>query len=310
MLMLTSYMDETGHLDDPNFHHCGMAGFVAPAVIWDPFANHWQDILDSFNLKKPFHMKDFAHFHGEFEYGWREDEGKRRALYGALIDAILELGPTPVGVVVSVGSFNSLTESQKSNLRDPYYVCFQTCTRGAAIEALCFEDEKVAMVYSYNEEFGAIPPKEQYSVDQAGSAENLWHAMKRLTDFGKWMGSYASKTPSEMVQLQAADLFAYELGKEFENITMRPKLEMRWGLKQIILNLTSPGYARIRVMDRKALLRIIKESNLGFREGVDEIDADQEFQERITLARHLASRTETSRWKMTSYRTYLAGLEK
>ena len=33
MLLFTSYADETGHSDDPNFHFVGMAGFVAPLEV-------------------------------------------------------------------------------------------------------------------------------------------------------------------------------------------------------------------------------------------------------------------------------------
>ena len=38
------------------------------------------------------------------------------------------------------------------------------------------------MVYAYNQERGATKPQDTYSVDQAGGAEKLWHAMKEMTD--------------------------------------------------------------------------------------------------------------------------------
>jgi hypothetical protein len=172
--------------------------------------------------------------------------------------------------VVSIEDFNSLSERQRRSFRDPYYVAFQLCTRGAAVEAMGIEPEKVAMVYSYNQEFGATKPQEVYSVDQAGGAEKLWHAMKDFTDYGRWMGAYSSSTPAEVVQLQAADLFAYELTKEFENLKLRPKDRMRWGLRQI-LKLADPEFSLIRFLDRKELLRIIKESTLPCQDGVDEV---------------------------------------
>jgi len=31
MVLIESYMDETGHSDDPEFRFAGMAGFAAPA---------------------------------------------------------------------------------------------------------------------------------------------------------------------------------------------------------------------------------------------------------------------------------------
>ena len=102
------------------------------------------------------------------------------------------------------------------------------------------------------------------------SAEQLWHMMKAHTDFGKWMGSYGSSTPSANVQLQAADLFAYELSKEFEMLRIRPDGQMRWALQQI-LGLIHYPFAFISLMDRLELLRVIKESDWKCKENTEEV---------------------------------------
>jgi hypothetical protein len=266
---LTSYMDETGHSDDPHFHFAGMAGFVAPAETWQKFGNAWQEVLDIFNLKEPFHMKDFAHSQGQFRE-WKGKETKRRLLFSTLVTLLTKSDFQPIGAIVSIEDFNTLSERQRQSFLDPYYIGFQTCTKGAALEGMGHEPEKVAMVYSYNKEYGATPAQEVYSVDQAGRAEQLWHTMKRSTTYGKWMGSYASSTPAEIVQLQAADLFAYELAKEFENLLTRPQDSMRWGLQQI-LQLVNYPFSMIRLYDRKELLRTILESGLQFRENTEEV---------------------------------------
>src|SRR5205085_2281695 len=72
-LNLTSYMDETGHPDDPNLEYVGMAGFVAPFGAWEVFEAGWDDLMRNAGLKKPFHMKEFAHSEGQFE-PWKERE--------------------------------------------------------------------------------------------------------------------------------------------------------------------------------------------------------------------------------------------
>lgn len=266
----TAYMDETGHSDDPRFHFAGMAGFVAPAKLWKVLGKYWEKVLSMFHLTEPFHMKDFAHSQGQFK-DWKGKEEKRKSLYGKLIEGIVAAELKPVGAIVSIEGFRSLSDRQQKSLLDPYYVAFQRCTRGATGVGMFGEpQEKVAMVYSYNEEYGATKPQKEYSVDQAGRAEQLWHAMKKNTDFGPWMGSYASNTPRELVQLQIADLFAYELAKEFENLLKRPDDKMRWGLRQI-LKKSHFQTAMISLMDRLELLRIIKESNMQFQEGTEEI---------------------------------------
>ncbi len=269
-LDLIAFMDETGHSDDPNFHFAGMAGFAGPAELWDWMREYWQTVLKMFDLKEPFHMKDFAHSQGQFK-DWKGQEEKRKELYGHLVTGIVAVKPIPFGVIISVEDFRSLSPRQQVMLRDPYYIAFQRCTRGVAHLGMHVEPpDKVAMVYSYNKEFGATKPKEVYSADQAGIAEKLWHWMKESWDFGRGMGSYSSSTPGETVQLQAADLFAYELSKEFENLLTRPEDDMRWGLRQILSGADFP-HAMISLMDRLELLRIIKESNMRFQEGTEEI---------------------------------------
>lgn len=298
MWMLVSYMDESGHAEDPNFHFSGMAGFVAPALLWEDFSGKWQTVLDRFDLKEAFHMKDFAHFQGQFEHGWKgkENKARREDLFGSLVKEILDLNPVPIGAMVSVEDFNSLSECQRNSFHTPYHLAFQTCTRGAALEGIS-HNERVAMVYAYNQEFGAILPKEIYSVDQAGNAEKLWHAIRTMTDFGKGMGGYSSDTPQNMIPLQAADLFAYELAKEFENLLVRPNDNMRWGLQQL-LSLVDFPTALIRLFDRKELLRTVKEGQFPCRTGIEEVDEHQLWEARRKLSEHFQHRTKrTSPWR-------------
>jgi hypothetical protein len=110
-LNLVSYMDEVGHYDDPQRHFVGMAGFVAPARVWKAFGEAWESILEEFKLREPFHMKDFAHFKGQFRVGWKEDEHKqkRERLFGSLITAIQMTEATPIAAIVSIEDFNSLS---------------------------------------------------------------------------------------------------------------------------------------------------------------------------------------------------------
>jgi hypothetical protein len=272
---LVSYMDETGHSEDPRCHFAGMAGFICSQHRWEGLAEYWQKVLDHFKLKEPFHMKDFAGCRGQFSE-WRSDEKKRRLLLDALVQGILAIKPTPVGTIVSIEDYRGLSMNQQSCFRDPYYMAFQRCTRGAALDAMGLEPETVSMVYAYNNDFGALNPQEIYSVDQAGAAEQLWQTMKSSTDFGKWMGSYGVSTPAKNAQLQAADLFAYELSKEFEMLRVRPDGQMRWALRQI-LSLVDYPFAFISLLDRLEMLRIIIESDWPCKENTEEV-ADPEIQ--------------------------------
>jgi uncharacterized protein DUF3800 len=268
MLNLTAYFDESGHADDPNLNFVGMAGFVAPLASWINFEDEWRNVLDIAGLKEPFHMKDFAHSEGQFK-SWKKREEKRQPFLRRLMEIISATGATPIGSAVSLRDFFSLTPDQQSQFRDPYYVCFQTCTRGAAIKAV-FEDaaEKLSMVYAFQKEYGT---------DRDGRAQQLWESMKQYVTFAgisERMGSYASGSPSEMLPLQAADLFAYELCHEFENHINRPNDRMRWGLRQILQMYKTP-VPFIRLFDRRELLRLALESQMPDQTGVEEISASQ-----------------------------------
>lgn len=257
---LIAYFDETGHPDDPAREYVGISGFVAPAAAWQIFEAGWNDLLKNAGLKEPFSMKHLAHFKGQFK-SWKSNEELRQLFIGSAVRLIVETGATPLGAIVSVSSFQTLTIQQRTSFLDPYYIAFQNCTRGAAVAAAFEADEKVAMIYAFNSEYGT---------NYGGRAEQLWSAIKQYTDYGKWMDSYSSSTPDVLLSLQAADLLEYELSHEFENRVRRPDAPMRWPLRQIMAMYRIPS-PRMTLFDRKELLRIIKESNWPDQTGVEEL---------------------------------------
>jgi hypothetical protein len=268
MLSLTFYADESGHSEDPTLYYAGMAGFVAPYSSWEVFDEQWRETMQNGGFTGPFHMQEFAHSTGQFK-NWKgkEHETERQMFLGRLLEIIINTHATPIGAVVSLRDYESLTETQRNMFRDPYYTAFQTCTQGAAIVALHEEpSERVVTVYSFNEEYG---------VNRGGLAERLWHAMKKLDK--PWierLGSYGSSTPKELTPLQAADLFAYELCHEFENQIKRPQDGMRYPLRQILTMVNTP-VPLIRLFDRSELLRLIKESGWPDQAGTEELLPEQ-----------------------------------
>jgi hypothetical protein len=94
--------------------------------------------------------------------------------------------------------------------------------------------------------------------------------MKSTLDVGFRMGAYVSSTPQEFCQLQAADIFAYELSKEFENRIKRPNDKMRWALREI-MSMNRSQLPRVLLVDRLELLRTIKEARFPDQTGVEEI---------------------------------------
>lgn len=269
---LTAYIDESGHAKDPRSRFVGMGGLVADCCSWRQLETVWRDALAAAGISGPFHMREFAHRVGQYK-GW--EENRRRLLFGALVNAIVDAGAVPVACVVSLDHFNAASQQLRDFYHGPYYMAFQHVTKGAALQALptdlIAEPQTVDMVYAIQEEFGTTAAREEGI--KAGSAQELFRAMKALTYVGQWMGNYGVDSPDANPSLQAADLFAYEITKEFENLVSRPDDEMRWALRQILRPLSHfPRHHLIQFYDGHEMVRIFLEAT-----GQDADPAAQSF---------------------------------
>lgn len=259
--MLTAYFDESGHSKDPKSQFCGMGGFTADSTAWERLSEVWRAALAEAGVSGAFHMRHFAHRRGEFK-GWTEEQ--RQSLFGKLVDVIAEIDAVPTGCVISLDDFNEAPPSLKTFFKGPYFMAFQMATRGAALEAFpkdCrFELQTVDMVFAEQKEFGATSCGTDGQERQAGDAQRLWLALKRMTDYGRWMGSFLTDSPENSPPLQAADLFAYELTKEFENLVKRPDDDMRWALRRILTPTRERPKQLIQFYDSHEMLRVYLEA--------------------------------------------------
>ena len=316
MLHPILYADESGHPEDPHLKYSGMSGFVAPAGAWEVLEDEWKNALDNAGFSEPFHMKEFAHCKGQFSR-WADTskEGApcdpkyakdREFLLTRLVDIIIAAKPDFYGTIVESRAFDSLTEPQRNAIGSPFYLAFQKCVVGSCMGPISSRSmdvfdigepdrpiEKVAMVFAYQEEFGQVPK---------GACEQYWFRIKNSTNpVRHHMGSYASNTPAELIPLQAADLFSYELCHEFEiymGDRKQPIRKMRIPLKRILQSLTNDGL-EILHFDRLELLRHLMEGKHRDRTGFDEVPANQMERQMERLRGWLWSRAEI---KVAPYR--------
>lgn len=273
MLALKAYFDESGHImDDPNLPFTGIAGFVAPAKVWEDVEKEWHDVIcaPQYDLKEPFHMRHFAHRNlGQFK-GW--EKAQKDSLYKSLIAILVEFEAVPTGCIVSNSAFESLSVLQQAALRSPYSTALQECIRGACFQALGLEPEKVEMVFARQTDYGTVEARGEDNSDNAGTTEKLYYAIKRnLPGLGQYMGTYGSGEPDCMIQLQAADMLAYEMTQEYKNV-----LESQHSIRKSYQELLRVGGGRqlIKYLDRLALLNILKESDCPYHEGFEEIEGN------------------------------------
>jgi hypothetical protein len=217
-----SYVDEAGHSKDPRRKCLCLAGLLATEISWKAFDAEWRAACIEEGLTRSFHMKDLSSFKGEFE-SWTEEQ--RRRLLAKLILAIRHANAIPIGSVVSVEDFNALSVSQKDALKDPYFVAFQQLTYQIAVAAaMHIPPGRVTMMYARH-------PEHSRGV---GSTKELWEAVQKYNPIiASFMHSYQCGEPIEHSPLQAADLWAYELGHHFEVIRPARKAP-RWPFKQFV----------------------------------------------------------------------------
>src|SRR6185369_14752811 len=149
--LLYAFLDETGHSKDERQRFNGMAGLVAPSQYWIVLEMKWTNTLNDFHLPY-FHMKDFAHSKQFFE-GWSEEA--RRILYKRLLRHVRTARPFPIGSILLMDDYNSLTTAERAAFGDPYHIGFVTIL--IQLTALASETllpgQKIVPVFSNQEEF-------------------------------------------------------------------------------------------------------------------------------------------------------------
>jgi hypothetical protein len=219
--MLSAYMDETGHSKDEQQKFVGMAGLIAPAAQWEVFERKWKEILARKHFDIPyFHMTDFNARRKVFE-GWSKEKLER--LFGKLMITIECAHPVPFGAIVPMDDFRSFTKEEQGYFLDPYFVCFISLVASATtfMEAMKVADEeKIALIFSDQVEFKNRALKMYKEIEEVG----LYTRRSTPPDFSDMRKS---------VPLQAADIVAYEMYKEFDRRLYRPNANTRYGFKRI-----------------------------------------------------------------------------
>lgn len=217
-----SFVDEAGHTEDPNQHFLCLAGLLAKETAWRTLEMEWTEACSNAGLNQPFHMMHFAAQHGDFK-DWPEQ--KRRELLGRLLKAIESAGGIPIGSVVSLDWYRSLSAAHQAKFRDPHFLAFQSLTRQiAAAASIHLDHGPVTMVY-------ADYPEHSHGL---ANTHDLWDAVRKYNPMvGFFMESYVPGKPIDQPGLQAADLWAYELRHHFEVIRPAQK-EPRWPFQQFV----------------------------------------------------------------------------
>jgi hypothetical protein len=189
-----AYLDDSGKSNDPAEWVLGVGGGIASVEHWEMLESRWRVALGD---------EDLTEFHGS-KFSMRKDwDDARRTAFGLrLAGILLECRITPIGGVIPLESYRSLTEDQQRDLKDAFFVCFQSCLQNIALFTVGAAPDEFAHVF--------LAKTPQFS----GLASNLYSVFQSEHLLGHKLGPFVSNVyPSQVLPLQVADLIAYTMTK-------------------------------------------------------------------------------------------------
>jgi hypothetical protein len=199
MAVLKAYVDDSGD-EGPGDAALSMAGYVATVEAWARFEQAWIRVLDDFEASY-LHMKELKERYGAFE-AWPESKEKDADFLAKLTAVIGNAGLGAFGAVVVLDDLNKFN--------DEHDLSFDA--KALAIYASMMELRKVqpkecveVILDRMNQGHAAIAKAEEYAPSEELKDISFLPLPKK--------GAYGAK---DMAPLQAADLLAWEIRKEYE----------------------------------------------------------------------------------------------
>jgi hypothetical protein len=224
--IITAYLDESEDENRPrNERVSAIGGLVGNTDNWRGFSQEWRSVMDGHGLTGvTFHTVDFEGGYSEPWKSLKNDRERRESLLNGLLEVIQRNRVMPYGVLVLVGEFDAMEEMAKKKWSVPYKLCFDQAIL-KLVEEFCEirPGDRVQCVFDDNEKYrgwGRSYYKEfveEYPKYRDVLMEDVLFSSRR-----------------ESAEMEAADLFAYELRKMTYNGLQDPNRNLRYGFRQMI----------------------------------------------------------------------------
>lgn len=218
LLMLQAFIDDSGNGQGSVFV---LAGFIAPASVWEKFSDEWEESLGMYPAVPYFHMTETEDLFGN------ERKNERITRFYRIIEEHAVYG---LSSAVSRDAYEKIFKNSPKPLNDPYFLLFF---------------DLIAQLARHGEKLGISDEVDFIFDEQLGKKDKLiaaWDKFKRMTppELLKFMGDTPSfKDDKKVKPLQAADLYAWWLRRNIEeDVRGLPRTPFPWKMKREI-----PGLA-------------------------------------------------------------------
>ena len=213
----------------------GFAGFMAMLEDWERFEPQWRNACPDELF--PFHMKNFVNA--------RLPDAQQREVLGGLVASIQQNNLVPFATLVPLREYHPLGESGKKKVGNLYYIALAHLMSQIGLAVLGATDNSAAP-------FPAMPRVSvTFAKSEFSGRASEWWWQSRASGTGGPLAALVSGMliekisigmPQEEIPLQAADLWAYELGHHHRSIRPAGR-PMRWPFSQINHLAAVPGVA-------------------------------------------------------------------
>jgi len=213
-----------------------MAGLITKEENWLVYEREWSKVLKYFKI--PYvHMSEKTAL----------SDAQKKDLSRCVWEIIIGIEALPIGSIIPMDDYRTIEPQLKPYVLDPYYIAMQDCMHFALLFVTSgpFDngnDPRVAMVFSDQAEF-------KYEGMQMFEAAVKYsrNVKKDLVD------SPVFRNMKVLTPLQAADVVAYEIYKEYDRIYYKHDRKPRYGsdrLDEIFENFKAPWIGKIETVMR------------------------------------------------------------
>jgi hypothetical protein len=210
--MFKFYADETGI--QFNDRYCTIAGYVGNVAQWEGVEHDWKFVLEEFKIPY-FHALEFYGSDRKYR-SW--SKGKRNAFINLLMDCLRDHEIRVLGSSVDVQVFNSLTLDERHYLTGGFHNGMKWKYQGSPSKAyfLPFHNvlqQSTKYVADGSFMYPVMSRQDQYEMKALELYERMLDGYPAPKCRAKWADDMIFSDPKRVVQLQAADMAAYWLGK-------------------------------------------------------------------------------------------------